>query len=412
MTLVAEIFYWLPLVLLLGFIVFLVIFFKTDLLRKYRIRYKIYRNRLMRFIKHLYNYAKYLVKIADLLKLILYFVIFILFVISITIVMIFFYNQYLVPLLSAIAELQPIYFSLSGMVKTMFSSRMNPLYFIGFLFSAVLSAFMRPKLEHFAVRVKSKKAVVYVFGSNEITYQFVKSMCDFGFGPLIALIAEKEKPWMTEIKSHIDLLTLDTPEVLADSVLYRKIGFQNALKILILVENSELAQHILVNIRKVNPKAEIVILSRNKPPLLDFVGDQIENIIILDDIDLTSRELVRRLSLGFVYANAVEVLVPKDYIGREPKDIEDDFNHRIKVLAVKRRGRIYIPEKLEPDDILILYLVDTAALKEFLQLLPISPFEEIQTISESKIESHPQPSEEGSENEGREDKDSNPGESR
>ena len=386
MSFLSELLYWSPLAILLGLIVLLVIFFKTDLFRKYKIRYRIYKNRLMRFIKHLINYGKYIVKIADLLKLILYFVIFISFVVSAVLIAVFFYNQYLVPVLSKITNVQMISLSLSGMAKTLFSSRMNPFYFVGFLSGAVLSAFMRPKLEHFAVRVKSKKTVIYVFGSNEITHQFVKSICDFGFGPLIALIAEKEKPWMAEIKHHVDLLVLDNPEILMDETLYKKIEFKNALKVLVLVDSSELAQSILVNVRKVNPQADVIILSRNKPPLLDFVGNQIENITVLDDIDLTSRELVRRLSIGFMYANAVEVLVPKDYVGRRPEDIEHDFNHRIKVLAVKRKGRIYMPEKLEMNDILILYLVDIAALREFLQLLPISPFEEVKVLAESELE--------------------------
>lgn len=408
MTSMINILYWLPPIILLLLVIFLVIFFRTDIFRKYRIRYKIYKSMIMKLIKHTYNYAKYLIKVAALLKLVLYLAIFILFVASLVIVVVFFYNNYIVPLLSSLIELSPISFSLSGLTQTLFSSRINPLYFIGVLAGAILSAFMRPKLEHFSVRVKSKKTVIYVFGSNQLVHDFVKSLCNMGFGPLVALIAEKEKPWMMEVKTYIDLLTLDTPEALADEILYNKIEFKNALKVLILVDEPQLAQHILVNVRKVNPDVPIILLSRNKPPLLDLVGKSIKNVVVLDDIDLTSRELVRRLGLGFAYATAIEAPVPKDYVGRRPSDIESDFDHRIKVLAVKRAARIFMPEKFEQNDILILYLVDSKVLREFLQLLPISPFEELRPLVGQEVETEQTERENGS-NKG---KDSYPGESR
>lgn len=400
-----DISYWLPPLLIILLLVFLVIFFKTDLLRKYRIRYKIYKSMILKLIKHMYNYAKYLIKVAALFKLILYLAIFIFFVASIITISVFLYNNYIVPLLSRIIELNPISLSLSGLTQTLFSSRINPMYFIGLIVGAILSAFMRPKLEHFSVRVKSKKTVVYVFGSNQLVYDFVKSLCNLGFGPLVALIAEKERPWMAEVKAYIDLLTLDTPEALADATLYNKIEFKNALKVLILVDEPQLAQHILVNVRKVNPTAPIVLLSRNKPPLLDLVGNFVENVVVLDDIDLTSRELVRRLGLGFAYANAIEVPVPEDYVGRKPSDIESDFGHRIKVLAVKRAARIILPDRFEQNDILILYLIDPRVLREFLQLLPISPFEELRTFAEPKEETERV----GGNHGGQRDKNSHPG---
>jgi len=330
--------------------------------------------------------AIYIMKISAFLRVILYLVLFVLIVFFIVSASIIFYNQVVVPSLSSFIDIKPISISFSSIYGTMFSGRTNPLYAMGFIMGTAISAFMRPKLEKFIEKVKTKKTVIYVFGSNEIARRFVKSMCEFGFGPMIALVAEKEKPWMSKYKSQIDFLSLDDPDVLKDSTIYEKMEFKNAVKILILVDDKELAQHILLNIRKNNPTVSIILLSRNKPPLLDLSGVDISNIQVIDDIDITHRELIRQISIGFMYANAVETMVPEDYIGKNPGNIEVDFNHRIKVLGVKRGHTILFPDELREGDILILYLVDVRALKEFLQLLPISAFEEVQTFEEIEEE--------------------------
>ncbi len=389
--LIEAILYWLPMGILIIFLVFLIVFFKTDVFRKYRIRYKIYRNRLMRFLRHLIHDLLYIVRISALLRMILYFALFILFVGFIAYVAIFFYNQYAVPLLGKYLNLAPIELSVDRIRGLLFSRQTNPIYAVGFVLGTALSAFMRPKLEKFVEKVRTKRSVIYVFGCSDITRQFVASMCEFGFGPLIALIAEREKPWMANYSAYVDLLTLDDPDILRDPTIYERIGFKNALKVLILVDDKELAQHILLNVRRNNPSVEIVLLSRNKPPLLELAEGFVENIKVIDDVDITNRELIRQISLGFMYANAVETLVPQDYVGRTPEDLESDFNGRLKVLAVKRGHSIITPREFQENDILILYLVDPRALREFLQLLPISPFEEIMSLKETKAsegESH------------------------
>lgn len=374
--------YWLPLALIILFLAFLIVFFKTDLFRRQKIRFIIMKNALMKNIKHLIHSALYIVRISALFKLIGYFIVFIVFLLGLVFFAIFIYNQYIVIFADFLGfKLSPIVFSLSSLTSMLFSRQTNPIYVVGFILGSALSAFMRPKLERFVEKVKTKRSVIYVFGSNKITEEFVRVMCEYGFGPLIALIAEKERPWMEDIKAFIDLLTLDDVEILYDETIYRRIGFQNALKILILVDDKNLSQHILLNVRKYNNTAEVILLSRNKPPLLDLVGSSIENIRIIDDIDITKRALIRTLSVGFMYADAVEVPVPKEYIGKTPKTLEDDFNNRIKVLGVKRRNQIVYPESFENGDLLILYLIDAKVLKEFLQLLPISPFETVSFIS-------------------------------
>ncbi len=359
---------------------FFLLFFRTDIMRRKRIKYLIIKNKLLRIVKHWIHDMIYIVRISALLTMLLYLIIFVGIIALIIASFYLLYNQFIVNMLGGALNLKPVTFSPSSLLGTLFSGRTNPLYAIGFLFGTALSAFLRPKLEKFIEKVKTKKTLIYVFGSNEITRHFIESICAFGFGPLLALIAEKERPWMDKYRSIIDLLVVDDPEVLKDPTVYSKIGFQNAINVLILVDDRELAQHILLNIRKTNPNVQVLLLSRNKPPILDVVGEHLKNIKVIDDIDITNRELVRQISLGFVYANAVETIIPREYIGKTPNDLESDFNFRLKVLGVKRGDLILLPDKFEAEDIVILYLHDPKALREFLQLLPISPFEEIKPI--------------------------------
>ena len=374
--------FWIPAVVsFLMTIIFAITFYKTDVMRRHRIRYTIFRNRLGRHIKHFAHDLIYIIRISALVRLLIYFMLLIGIVLFITLTFYILYNQFLVNIISPYIGLKPFKLSASSVMGTIFSRQTNPIYAVGFLFGMALSAFMRPKIEKFVEKVKTKKSMIYVFGSNEVTRMFVKTLCDFGFGPLVALIAEKEKPWMDSFRASIDLLPLDDPDILRDPTIYSRIGFHNALNILILVDDRELAQHILLNIKKVNPDVDVILLSRNKPPILDIVGDFLTGIRIIDDIEITYRELIRQISIGFRHANAVETPVPKEYIGRTPSDLETDFNQRLKVLGVKRGERIVMPERFTDKDIIIIYLLNPKALQEFLQLLPISPFEKIAPLT-------------------------------
>jgi len=261
--------------------------------------------------------------------------------------------------------------------------RFSPFFIIGWLGGMLMSVFLKPKLERFADRVRAKPLMIYVFGSNEMTRRLVNSLIDLGLGPMIALIAEKSLYWIESLGAQLDLLILDTPEELKVETLYEKIEFKNALKIVILVEDRELSQHILVNIRKVNKSSEIIILSQFKPPIIDLAGPYTYNIRIINDIETITNEIIRRLALGFDYAPVIEAKVPNDYIGLPLTSIEEDFNQKVKVLGVKRGNDIMFPDKFQEGDHVLLYLLDKKALREFLALIP-KKFEE--EVKEEKIE--------------------------
>lgn len=263
--------------------------------------------------------------------------------------------------------------------------RFSPLFVLGGIGGMLVNVFLKPKLERFADRVNAKPLMIYVFGSNEMTRRLVSSLIQLGLGPMTALISEKSMYWIESLGANLDLLILDNPDELKAETLYERIGFKNALRVVILVEDRELSQHILVNVRKVNPDIEIIILSQYKPPIIDLAGSYAYNIRIINDIETISNEIIRRLALGFDYAPVIEADVPEDYINENPNAIEEDFNFKVKVLGVKRENEIITTDKLKKGDKILLYLKDRTALREFLTLIP-KKFAVTSTVEEEKSE--------------------------
>ncbi len=359
-------------IFILAVLVFILSFFKLKRFRKYRIKFKIIYNQTNMYIKHLYYMGKYIIRLTELIKTFIALGIFIGIIFLIGLYVINLINTYLVPMYG----MKPIKLDLG---------RFSPLFVLGGIGGMLVNVFLKPKLERFADRVNAKPLMIYVFGSNEMTRRLVSSLIQLGLGPMTALISEKSMYWIESLGANLDLLILDNPDELKAETLYERIGFKNALRVVILVEDRELSQHILVNVRKVNPDIEIIILSQYKPPIIDLAGSYAYNIRIINDIETISNEIIRRLALGFDYAPVIEADVPEDYINENPNAIEEDFNFKVKVLGVKRENEIITTDKLKKGDKILLYLKDRTALREFLTLIP-KKFAVTSTVEEEKSE--------------------------
>jgi len=309
------------------------------------------------YFKHFYYMIKYIVRLTEFIKTFIVIGVFIGLIILIALYIIMLYNTYLA-----------VQYNLPT-VKIDFS-RFSPLFILGWIAGSLLSVFLKPKLERFADRVNAKPKMIYIFGSNDLTRNLVRNLISLGFGPMTALIAEKSYYWIEALGPQVDLLILDVPEELKVETLYQKVTFKNAIKIVILIDDPELSQHVLVNVRKVNPDAPIIVLSQYKPPIIDLVGEHVQGIQIINDIETIVGEIIRRLALGFDYAPVIEAYAPEEYIGKSFEDLEYDFNYKVKVLGVKRGDQILQQTRIEKNDRIILYLLDRKILREFLALIP------------------------------------------
>jgi len=318
----------------------------------------------------------YLIRLTAFIKTLLYIGIVIAFLILIGLGLIYIWNEYFYYFFVKILHFNVSKIELPDM-RTLFS-RFNIFWILGAIGGSLLSVFIKPKLEKFADKVNAKPYMIYIFGSNTLVQKLINELIRLGLGPMVALIADRKYYWIEDLGKAVDVLILDSPDELRMPTIYDKITFKNALKVISLVDSPEDNQHIILNVRRNNPDVEIIVLSRNKPYILDLVGTSIQNITIIEDLDTISREIIRRLALGFIYAPVIESFVPEDYIGRTPRDLEEDFGGKIKVLGIKRGGRIInaIDIKFEEHDKLLLYLADENVLREFIHLIPVKTPEE------------------------------------
>lgn len=376
-----------PLLVLLSIIILIILFMKLEVFRKYRIMLKIRWNYGMRLFKHLYYEGIYLIRLTEFIKTLIIIGLAIVFILGILLIVIYFWNQYIVFLANNYfnTNLNEIEFpNFSAMM-----GRFNIFWILGAIGGSLLSVFIKPKLDKFADKVNAKPNMIYVFGSNTLTQRVINEFIKLGIGPMVALIADRKYYWIEELGKVVDVLILDSPEEIRMPTIYDKIKFRNALKVISLVDSPEENQHIILNVRRNNPDVEIIVLSRNKPYILDLVGENLQKITVIEDLETITREIIRRLALGFIHAPVIESYVPEDYIGKSPELLEEDFNGKIRILGVKRNGEIIHPDTLMENDKLIIYLLHEKAIQEFLQLLPLEKTEivmrEAETLKEEVV---------------------------
>ncbi|MCD6491729.1 MAG: hypothetical protein J7K59_05535 [Candidatus Korarchaeota archaeon] len=350
----------------------LLLLWKWERLRKYKIWLKIRWRMGMSLFKHFYYDAKFYIKLRSLIKTIIIIGVALGFLLLIVFSVILLYNTYIATTFS----LPVIELKLSTTTKNF-----NIFWIVSSVGGVLMSIFLKPKLEKFADKVNAKPRMIYIFGSNDLVKRLINSFVELGLGTMVALIADKNHYWIQELSKSVDLLILENQEELRFPTIYEKIKFKNALKVITLLDDPELNQHVILNVRRCNPEAEIIVLSRNKPPILDLTGQKLPNIFVIEDIDSLSREIIRQIALGFVYAPVIEAIVPPEYLGKNPKAIEEDFSGKLKVVGVKRNNNIGMFKTLKSGDKILLYLVDRRVLREFIHLIP-----QIEEKEESAIE--------------------------
>lgn len=243
------------------------------------------------------------------------------------------------------------------------------LFVMGWILGAVMSFFTKPKVKKFADKVKAKPRMIYVFGSNRLTEMLLNELLNLGMGMRTSLIAGRKRLWIENLPEGINKLILDNLEELETETLYNIIQFENAKRVIILVDDSNLAGNILTNVRKVNPEVEVLLLSNNKPAFLDLSAGKIENVQIIEDSEAILRELTGQLALGYERPDVISLPVPSAYVNRSPSLIEKDFKKGLKVLGTERNEKILKDvSKLQADDHILLYLQNTKVLADLLQL--------------------------------------------
>ncbi|MFW9779021.1 MAG: hypothetical protein ACFFE8_09235 [Candidatus Heimdallarchaeota archaeon] len=206
----------------------------------------------------------------------------------------------------------------------------------------------------------TKKDVTYVFGTSRPAERFLFEMVyQYAYEEKVSLIADADLLWVRTLKGRIDTYVVEDFKEFEKENLYEIIGFQNAIRIMVLTESIELNQNILTNIRKIRPNIDIILLSQHTPAWVFSELVQDPHLSILEDLEVTVEALVTSLSLDFDYPSTVEIDVPRTYIGSTGDDFSADIP-RLTILLI-RRGDILLPphERLQQGDrVVIHYIAD------------------------------------------------------
>ncbi|MHA1445026.1 MAG: hypothetical protein ACTSR4_09820 [Candidatus Hodarchaeales archaeon] len=251
----------------------------------------------------------------------------------------------------------------------------------------VVRLMVQSPINKYRDKVNSRKNVTYVFGSSKPAEQFLFEMIhQYGYEEQVSLIADADLLWIRKLKSLIDIYVVEDLKEFEKPNLYDIIGFKNASRILILSESIELNQNILTNIRQVRPDVEIILLSQYAPNFVfsDLVQD--ENLVIIEDLDVTVEGLVLSLSLDFRFPQTSEIDVPRTYIGSTGDEMSSDIP-KLEVLLI-RSGDVFLPssEVLKPEDRIIVYYYSNFDMKRTNRVVTELPYKRKKKneITESK----------------------------
>ncbi|MHA1206106.1 MAG: hypothetical protein ACTSSO_00910, partial [Candidatus Hodarchaeales archaeon] len=239
----------------------------------------------------------------------------------------------------------------------------------------IIRLMVQSPINNYRDKVNSRKDVTYVFGSSKPAEQFLFEMIhQYGYEEQVSLVADADLLWIRKLKSLIDIYVVEDLKEFEKPNLYEIIGFKNASRILILSESVEINQNILTNIRQVRPDVEIILLSQYAPNFVfsDLVQD--ENLVIIEDLDVTIEGLVLSLSLDFRFPQTSEIDVPRTYVGYTGDEMSSDIP-KLEVLLI-RSGDVFLPssEKLQPGDRIVVYYYSNFDMKRTNRVVTELPY--------------------------------------
>ncbi|MHA2073489.1 MAG: hypothetical protein ACW97X_02615, partial [Candidatus Hodarchaeales archaeon] len=185
-------------------------------------------------------------------------------------------------------------------------------------------------------KVNTRKDITYIFGSSRTAEQLLHELVQqYGYEERVSLISDADLLWVRKLKGLIDTYVVEDLREFGKVNLYEIIGFQNASRIMILTESIELNQNILTHVRRIRPDIDIILLSQYAPAFVfsEIVND--DQLIVIEDLDMTIQGLVLSLSMDFDFPPTVEIDVPRTFIGHTGEDMTSDLVKQ-KVLLIKR----------------------------------------------------------------------------
>jgi hypothetical protein len=222
--------------------------------------------------------------------------------------------------------------------------------------TVIIRLMIKSPIMKYKDKVNTRKDITYIFGSSRAAEQLLFELVrQYGYEERVSLISDADLLWVRKLKGLIDIYVVEDLREFEKVNLYEIIGFQNASRIMILTESIELNQNILTHIRHIRPDVDIILLSQFAPAFVFSEIVQDENLIIIEDLDMTIQGLVLSLSMDFDFPPTVEIDVPRTFIGNTGDEMSSDLVKQ-KVIAIRRDHEL-LPTKeiLKIGDRVIIY---------------------------------------------------------
>ncbi len=241
----------------------------------------------------------------------------------------------------------------------------------------------RKKFKKFAEEVQEateqRSDVIYIIGYNIYAEKFVQKLIELGAENRTAIISPRELLWMSELPESIKILIEDKEEEFLKPRMYESIGFNNAEKIVVLLEDPNILQSIISHV-PTHTDAEIIMLSRFAPQFVKYIAktQRSAKVRIVEDVRPIVREILGLfefdMSFPLVYSIPVEekwegLTIDKLEIpGAVALKIEREFEQEGK----KEKKIRYISPKNVPlqfGDKIIYYITKKGSLRTFVSAL-------------------------------------------
>jgi hypothetical protein len=218
--------------------------------------------------------------------------------------------------------------------------------------------------------------IIYVLGFNEIAERFVGRLIELGAENRIAIISPKELLWMSELPEAIKVLIEEREEEFLKPGMYEAIGFSNAEKIVILLEDPKIIQSILNHVRA-QTDAEIIMLSRFAPQFVKYISrtQKEARVRIVEDVRPIARELLEFFEVDISFPPVYSIPVDKEWIGLITADLKIPGCVILKIeREIGDKVEFITPQgqKLQDGDKIVLYITKQGSLRDLVSTLTTS----------------------------------------
>ncbi|MFX1511907.1 MAG: hypothetical protein ACFFCQ_04915 [Promethearchaeota archaeon] len=249
----------------------------------------------------------------------------------------------------------------------------------------------KKKFKKFAQEVQDatehREDIIYIIGFNIYAERFCNRLIELGAENRLAVISSKARLWMEDLPETIKVLIEEQEEEFLKRSMYENIGFSNAEKVVVLIEDAKMIQAILDHVRS-QTDAEIILLDRFAPQFVKYIArtQKDARVRIVEDVRTITRQLLEMFEADISFPPVYSIPVEKDWEGLTVADLRIPGCVILKIERVEDDKTKYISpenEKLQNGDKIVLYITKDGSMRTLVSTLSqLSIAKEPENLSE------------------------------